>query len=99
MEVLIGASFLLIGLLCGFFVSIVGFLAIIFVWFAVIASVIYAGSVDANASLIGAVIAMALGQLGFLVGAVILRKLNALKMKLPDADSAAKVEPSGKNML
>lgn len=98
MEVVILASFVLIGVVCGFFVSIFGFLAIICVWLATIASAIYVGVITADLSFFGFVIAMALAQTGFLASAMVSNKLRALNLKLSSSGGARGVEPNGNKL-
>ncbi len=98
MEVVIFASFVLIGVVCGFFLSIFGFLAVICAWLVAIALAIYAGAISADLSFFGFVIAIAAAQAGFLASAVISSKLRALNLKLPSSDGARGAEPNGNEL-
>ena len=98
MEVVIFASFVLIGLVCGFFLSIFGFLAVICVWLVAIALAVYAGAITADLSFFGYVIAMAAGQAAFLASAAISSKLRALNLKLPSSGGARGAEPNGNEL-
>lgn len=91
------ASFVLIGLVCGFYVSIVGFLIVTSLWFAVVAMASAAGMVEIENQLTNAMIALVLAQCAYLAGAAIASKLRSAVSGLVQTGCSHGIEPGTKN--
>ena len=97
MVVVTIASFVLMGLVCGFFVSVAGFLIVTVVWFAVVAVAAAFGMVEFDNQLASAAIALILAQCGYLVGAVMAGKLRSVVSGIAQTGCSHGIQPGNKN--